>query len=145
MNNPTEIINLMPIDIVYAPNGDLSRQITFPISGHIAKLRMDKLKHTSINYQYTQIDIHKQSLMYAEYILPIGIEDVEENRIPFWEHIAQLERSNHWNVFFIVNNLVAQWIAEDRREAFISPATSNDGVIREDGKIIAVTKFNQFI
>lgn len=141
-----KIINLMPIDITYAnPNG-LERWITFPTSGYIARLRERNKTMISIVYQSTQIDICQQSPLYTEYILPIGMEDVEGNQISLYGHCADIMYDLHGeDVLFIINNVVAQVIKREWHNRFISPATGNDGVIREDGKIIAVTKFNQFV
>lgn len=140
-----KIINLMPIPITYAPEGDLQRAIVFPVSGYIARLWEDKSDFTSVDYNGVTISIHQQALMGVEYVVSLDVEDIESNRRNLYEHLVSIYDDNDGEVMFIVNNVVAQKISLGWRSLVIAPATSNDGVIREDGKIIAVAKFNQFI
>lgn len=138
------IINLMPIPITYAPNGNLENKIVFPTSGRIARLWEADKADIKIYFDDIILDVCQQQLLWVGYIVESGVEDIPANRHSLYEYMSGVSSDDN-DTLFIVNNLVAQRIVLGWKQFVISPATSNDGIIREDGKIIAITKFNQFL
>lgn len=127
-----KVINLMPIDVTYAPDGDMDKLIVFPKSGRVAKLERKVFHDDTVETENGEISF--------SYELPFGklhTTEVESgNEYPFPEE-------KNW-VVYLVNILVAQKLAG--REDIFSPAVGSENVIRdESGKVLAVTKFVQFL
>lgn len=133
-----KICNLMPIDITYAPEGDMSRAIVIPKSGFIAKLSQGEQTIDTIETEFGILPIFQQPKWGELYVVAVNeVGQEASNHLSFDEYCAP---NKGW--VYLVNAVVAQELAG--RHDVITPATGRLGVIREDGKIIAVTHFNQF-
>lgn len=136
-----KIMNLMPIDIVYAPDGDLDKAITIPKSGYLARLTAETCIMGGFTTNYGWLDICNRPALGGLYIARSDVEDVEENRIynPYswmYEQDASV---------FIVNIVVMQAMVGYGSKIILSPAAGNAGVIRDEtGRILAVTHFVRF-
>ena len=125
-------INLLPIDVTYAPNGDMDKAIVFPKSGLVARLTTNTGVQKTIGEM--KLNVFVQQPLGELYTIDFGVDDIPENRNAFPEPTN--------DIVYIVNIVVAQKLTG--RKDVISPAAGNWGVIRDGSKIIAVTHFNQF-